>query len=388
VGAWSLESAVAVAGDGRDEFDVLDVLTRLVDRSLVVVVPVVAGESRYRYLETVRHFALERLAEIGVEASLRDRHLAYFLKVAEDSQTPIMGGEQKRWLERLDVEHSDLLSAHAWCGVDDARAGQGLRLVGALWRYWAVRGHYALGGRILHEALARPGAARRDAVRISALVGAAGYALTQSDYEGARPFAEEALAIARELGDRRDEARCVTALATIAAHSNALDEARALLAESLTIYRELGRPAGIGRALHTMGYVAVRQGDLDEAHARYEEALAVLAKIGDDFAVANTLTDLAWVAIRRGEWEAARVRLATALSIIKGLAARREGAYALGIVAEMAASRNEPAIATLVLGAAVALHDKVGSRPSATDLAEQAALLDLLREELGAETCE
>ena len=381
-GAWSLESAVAVAGAGWDEFEVLDALTRLVDRSLVLVTPPVAGETRYRYLETVRHFALERLAT-GEEPALRDRHLDHFFAVAEESQTRLAGAEKRHWLDRLDVEHSDLLAAHAWCGADDSQAVKGLRLVAALWGYWSVRGHYAVAGRTLLEALARPGAQARVDARAIALVRAGAYALSRADHDAAFPLIQESLSISRELGDRQGVARSLNALATIAIFTGSLEDARKLGTESLALYRELGRLRGVAHGLHTLGYVALHQGKLDEAHLRYEEALQALAATGDERQIAQTLSDFGCVATRRGEMETARIRFATALRLARGLGARREVAYALEGVAELAAGTGEPTIAAQLLGAAMALRDVLGSPMTAAESAEQLRFLGRLRSGVG-----
>jgi predicted ATPase/serine/threonine protein kinase len=386
-GAWSLTSAVALAGADRDEFEVLDAMTRLVDRSLVVVTPSVAGETRYRYLETVRQFALDRLVETGEEPALRARHLDYFLGVAEESQAALAGAEQKQWLARLDVEHNDLLAAHAWCGVGDGHAVQGLRLVGALWRFWAVRGHYAMAGRALTEALARPGAAGRSEARATALVSAAGCALARGDYGGARPLVEEALAITRELEDRKGTARCLTALATIAIFQGLLEEAEAMSTESLVIYRDLGRTRGVAHALHTLGHVALSRGRLDEAHTRYEGALQALAGTGDDRQIAHTLTDFARVATRQGDWEAAQLRFATALQILRGLGVRREAVYALEGIAELAFGKDQPAFCAETLGAAQAIRETIGSPLTPAEASDQAALHHRVSDLLGESAC-
>jgi predicted ATPase/serine/threonine protein kinase len=384
VGAWSLESAVAVAGPDRDEFEVLDALTRLVDRSLAVVTPVAAGETRYRFLETVRHFALERLEETGAEEATRDRHLEYFLRVAEESQSALAGPDQKRWLSRLDVEHSDLLAAHAWCGGADGRAVRGLRLVGALWGYWSARGRYGLARRSLGEALDRPGAGVRDAPRAAALVRMTNFALYEGDYDSAWPPVAESLSISRELGDRQGVARCLGTLATIAIFKDALEDARVWSTECLDVYRDLGRPLGVASALQNLGHVALRRGDLDEAHSRYEEAIAALAGTGDDRRIALALTESARVAMRRGEWEAARIRFATALGLASGLGARREGAYGLEGAGELAAASGDMETAVRLVGAALAIREAIGSPLTPAESAEQAALLDRLRDTLGA----
>ena len=383
VGAWSLESAVAVAGADRDEFEVLDAMTRLVDRSLVVVTPAAAGETRYRYLETVRHFALERLAESGEDVAIRDRHLDHFLRVAEESETRLAGPDQKQWLPRLDAEHSDLLAAHAWCGADEVRAVRGLRLTGAMWRYWSARGHYELAARTMREALARPGADLRSADRAAVLVRAGGNALARGDYDSARPLVEESLAISDELGDRVGVARCLGTLATIAVFQDALDEARLRSLDSLLAYRDLRRPAGVANALQTLAHVAMRQGNLDEAHLRYEEALKALAETGDERQIALTLSEFGRVATRRGDWEEGRARFATALGLARGVGARREAAYGLEGAAELMAAKGAAAASVRILAASQSLRDLIGSPLTAAEAAEQEALLDRLRGALG-----
>jgi predicted ATPase/serine/threonine protein kinase len=385
VGAWSLESAVAVAGADRDEFEVLDAMTRLVDRSLVVVTPAVAGGTRYRYLETVRHFALERLAESGAEETVRDLHLEYFLRVAEESETRLAGPDQKQWLPRLDVEHSDLLAAHARCGTDAIRAVRGLRLTAAMWRYWSARGHYELAARTMREALGRPGAGLRNTDRAAVLVRAGGNALARGDYDSARPLVEESLAISGELGDRVGVARCLGMLASIAVFQDALAEARMRSLESLSAYRDLGRPAGVANALQTLAHVALQQGDLDEAHLRYEEALKTLAGTGDERQIALLLSDFGRVAIRKGDWEGGRARLATALGLARGVVAQREAAYGLEGTAELMAAKGDPAASARILGASQSLRELMGSPLTAAEAAEQEALVDRLRERLGGE---
>ncbi|TMQ60537.1 MAG: hypothetical protein E6K72_00550 [Candidatus Eisenbacteria bacterium] len=135
VGSWSLESATAVCGGGSDEFETLDILQRLADKSLVVLSRDPAGDARYRYLESVRHLASERLAAAGEADALRSRHLGWFLAVAERSQAALAGPEQKAWLSRLDLEHDDLLAAHRWAASRAEDAEKALRLAGALARY-------------------------------------------------------------------------------------------------------------------------------------------------------------------------------------------------------------------------------------------------------------
>jgi predicted ATPase/serine/threonine protein kinase len=385
VSPWTLTSAVEIAG-GRDEFEVLDAMSRLADRSLLVVQPAGSGDSRYRYLETVRVFALESLIAAGDPAPVRDRHLRHFAGVAESAPASQASADQKRWLDQLEREHDDLLAAHDWCGAGGGpeRAVIDLKMVGALWRFWSAKGHYALARRTLNEALSRPGAGDPGAERAAALVRAGAFALHEGDHDAARPQIEEALAISRAIGDKKGVARCLLGLSTIAVFGGDLAGARARSLESLAAYREIGQTSGATQSLHNLGYAALRMGDLDEARARLEEALAMAGQAGDERMMTLTLAELATVSIRLGDTDAARARLASSLQMARALDARREPAYAIEGVADLAGTSGDPRTAAWMLGAAEGLRAALGSFLSTSERAEQKALLDRLTAAAGA----
>src|SRR5262249_18107463 len=206
-GGWTLGSATAVCMEHGDEFEVLDLLTLLVDKSLVSVDRSRDAHTRYRFLETVRHYAAEKLGETQEALPLRLRHVAYFLALAETAERKLGGHEQSRWLTELEEEHENLLRAFATCGEVKDGAENGLRLAGSISRFWSARGHFGVGRHTLEEALHRPGASAPTRARATALVRAAGLALYQGDYAAARPLVEQSLAIYRELGDRKGVAR-------------------------------------------------------------------------------------------------------------------------------------------------------------------------------------
>jgi len=197
-GGWTLEAAESVAGDGEvgQAGTVLELLTGLVEKSLVA--PDFGGE-RYRLLETVRQYALEQLAQSGEADTIRGRHLAYYIDFASKARPELVGPEQVRWLERLDVERENLLSAHAWCA--HAAEGQelGLRLVAMLKQYWQRRGLLGLAYGVMLEALARAPARSRPRCRTLFDAGQVGYFLGL--YGEARAHLEESIAIGRELAE-------------------------------------------------------------------------------------------------------------------------------------------------------------------------------------------
>ncbi len=211
-GGWTLSAAeVVCAGEPVEDWEVLDLLTALVDKSLVVAEPLGDG-TRYRLLETVRQYGGDRLGESGEAEAVRGRSASCFLALAEEAEPQLQGPEQGSWLVRLEAEHDNLRSSLAWEEQSAAGAEAGLRLAGSLWRFWFVRGHLSEGRQWLGRALARtkPGAAGPDgasggeatATRGKALNGAGNLAWSQSDYAGARALYEEGLTVRRQLRDQ------------------------------------------------------------------------------------------------------------------------------------------------------------------------------------------
>src|SRR5215217_2576473 len=168
-GGWTLEAAEAVCGVG-DEAEVLEHMSALVDKSLVQQRAGDWDEPRFTMLETVREYATERLEESGELGRLRRRHVAYFLKLAEEEERASQGPLQRVWLDRLETEHSNLRAALSWslASKDDTRMG--LRLTGALSHFWYVREHHSEARMWLQRALERP--SKATAARAKVLVGA------------------------------------------------------------------------------------------------------------------------------------------------------------------------------------------------------------------------
>jgi non-specific serine/threonine protein kinase len=213
-----------------DDWQVLDLLSALVDKSLVVYEEDENGHGRYHLLETVRQYARARLMESGTEEAVRARHRDHFLALAEQAKPNLRGPEQARWLDTLEREHENLRATLEWCleAEDEEGAQQnsvspaeaGLRLSGALSVFWQTRGHVSEGRQRFAAALSRPGATapaqqqQRTKARADALNGAGNLAAFQGDFASARSLFEEALAIHSELGDKRGSALSLMNLST------------------------------------------------------------------------------------------------------------------------------------------------------------------------------
>ena len=149
----------------------------------------------------MRAYARDRLRESGEEAEWQSRHLAYFVALAEEAEPELPGAEQAEWLRRLEEEHENLRAALEW-SLLEARSKGGLRLCGALQRFWWTRGHFTEGRQWCTRILCRAGAEERTQERANVLNAAGVLAYFQGDYPAARALYEESLAIRRELGDR------------------------------------------------------------------------------------------------------------------------------------------------------------------------------------------
>ena len=179
--------------------DVLDLLARLVDKSLVIVEAQSGGEARYRMLETMRQYAFERLLESGEGDAVRERHLEFYLQWAEAAEPQLAGDSRGTWLDRIESDHDNFRAALEWSS-DESRVGSGLRLASALYGFWRFRGYWSEGYQRLLRVLKTKGAERRTLARARALSAAGRAADNLGHFEEARAFFEESIAILREVG--------------------------------------------------------------------------------------------------------------------------------------------------------------------------------------------
>jgi tetratricopeptide (TPR) repeat protein len=280
---------------------VLDVLSGLIDKSLVVYEEQPDGTGRYRLLETVRQYARERLAEDTGAEAVGGRHAAHFLSLAEQAEPNLTGAEQAEWLARLEAEHDNLRAALAWYEQRPEGAEGGLRLAGSIWRFWAVRGYFSEGRQWLDRALEQSRHEGDTAVRAAALNGTGGLAYAQGDYAEARDLYGEGLVIRRRLGDQRGIASSLNNLGNVARSQGDLGGARTLYEEGLDIYRRLGEQQGIATALINLGLVAHDQGDYAEARDLYGEGLVIFQCLGEPKGIADSLAGMAAVAHGQGQ---------------------------------------------------------------------------------------
>lgn len=386
-GGWTLDAATAVSGGEQDEFEVLDALARLVDKSLVVVV-VEGGstrKSRYRFLETVRQYALEKLNETGQGQAVRDRHLDYFLGLATEARDRLTGPEQPRWLSRLEAEHENLLAAISWCLHAEQGIEPGLRMGEALWRFWNVRGHLTLGREMLDKVLSRDGADRPTQARFSCLRGAAGLALDQGDLGSARSLSEQALALARELGEARTIAQALNGLGMAASNAGDAAAARAFYEQSLAAAREAGDDRSVGVALNNLGDAAMQMRDYASARPLLEESLAIFRRQGGISSQRVALINLAVISTRTGDTVNARKQFLESLQLVRELGSRHIGAQSFEAIVELALAVGEVAHVARLCGAAEAIRQATGANMAPGEQKVHDSIVTAARSDLGDE---
>ena len=343
-GGWTLAAAEAVcAGEQEEEWQVLDLLTSLVDKSLVVYEEGSGDGDRYRFLETVRQYAGDRLLENGEAEAGRRRAAVWFLGFAEEGEPRMVGPEQASWLRHLETEHDNLRASLAWFERHDAAAEEpaegSLRLAGALNRFWAVRGHYAEGRqwvtKALESAKEREGSSV-SAVRARALFGAGYLAYNQSDYVSAQALYAECLEMQRQLGNRKGVGTMLDNLGNVAYEQGDYARARSLYEESLALQRELENQQGIASSLGNLGNVAHEEGDYPAARALHEQCVAIQRDFADLRGIANSLNNLGNAAHEEGDYPAARALHEESLGLQRQLGNQRgiaNSLLALGHVA-------------------------------------------------------
>ena len=305
-GGWSLEAAEGIcSADGIPAEDVLDLLLKLVDRSLVV--PDRSGPTaRYRMLETIRAYAAERLREAGEESVFRTRHRDWWLQLAERIQWDLRGPHQGEPFDGLEADLDNIRAALDWCAnraappsSSHADAEAGLRLSSALNRFWRLRGHLTDNRRRLAQLLAL--APSRNSARARALFVAAVLAVHQGDAATASELLEEGLPLAREIEDSWCVAFMLQVAASLAWRQGQLDRAVELGEESLAGMRAIGDRTGIGSILWQLAQARRRRGEIGPATHLLEESIAVGRETGDPWLVAESLEGLGAIAHDAGE---------------------------------------------------------------------------------------
>ncbi|MGD9711466.1 MAG: tetratricopeptide repeat protein [Thermomicrobiales bacterium] len=325
-GGGTLEEIEEICGDQTDRSATLDLLTRLVDKSLVLVADD-SGARRYSLLETVRLFALEQLVSSGAAEETYQRHADYFLRFAEAAGPELWSRASATWLDYLELDHDNFRAVLRWA-IGHGHAETGQRLGAALYRFWVLRGHLTEGLHWLEGGLSWS-SGTTDETRARALNAAGHLARALGRYEQAARFHEQSLALYHHLSNVRGAALALNNLGVIAQFQQEYARAAEYHQESLRLFRIANDPAGAAVALVTLGTMAKLRGDYEEAFRLCEESVAQFRHLGDHHGVASALSNLGNVAWASDQPERAAACYQEAVALFRELGDRRELAAAL-----------------------------------------------------------
>ncbi len=357
-GGRTLQAAEQVcSGDGIPKELVLDVLTRLIDKSLLIAEER-NGVMVYRMLDTIRHYAHDKLQEAGEMERMRERHLDYFLWFAETAEVKLRGAEQLLWLNHLEAEHNNLRAALEWSrhGEEHTRQDVAIRLPAALFRFWSLRGYWSEG-----RAWLAPAQKTRAATpaRANALIGLAELTQLQDGPAASAPLYREGLALFRALDDQWG---IVFALCYTLIIENDPTRAKALFDESLARARDLGDEWLIANTYHRMGISAYRQGDSELTRSMVEEALTHARLTGDLWLISSALVNLGELAREQMDFERAAVFYEEGLAIERELGDKDGSAVSLHNLGYVAIYRHDYVRAAQLFKESMTMHQGPGRK--------------------------
>jgi len=378
VGGGTLEAAEAVCNTGRDlGIDLFDGLSSLVDKNLIQRVDALNTESRFVMLETIREYALERLASSGEESATRRAHAAFCLVLAEEGNPEANPVQRSAWLSRCDLEIDNYRYALDWL-LESREVEWTLRLSMALFRFWDMREHLAEGRTRLESILQLTNISyQKERAKICIFLGALSTA--QGDFSAAESFLQQSLTLYEAQGDRRGVAASLNALGVSARDRGDYEWARRYLEKSLLCWRTVSDPLSTARCLHNLANVLKVQGDYARAQVLLDEAILYFEQRGDRSGAAWSINQAGDIARDRGDFISAREFYERALKDFREIGDHWGSARSLADLGSIhSEQRNFEAAETAYRGALQA-SSKLGHRRGIARVLEGTACLAAAR---------
>jgi non-specific serine/threonine protein kinase len=298
-GGWTLEAAEEIcSGEAISKNEMLDLLSQLTEKSVIIYDE---SRERYRMLESIKQYGIEKLPD-GYGMFLR--HLNYFLEFSEKAEPELRSENAKFRLDKIEADHNNFIAAIDW-SVNNENTEKGGRIAAALGEYWSTAGHYSTGIRLIKNTLQSSNTLTKPLEgRLLFWIGV--FKWSQGDYEQAKKYSEESLAISKEIGDKKGIVAAMNSLGSIAYYQGDYEQDKKYSEESLAISKEIGDKKGIAISMNSLGNIAYYQGDYEQARKHYKESLAFSKEIGDNKVIAVSLNNLAYIANYQGDYEQAR----------------------------------------------------------------------------------
>ncbi len=422
-GGWDMEAAEAICGtDPLDPMDVLDLLTFLVEKSLVMMEEK-DDSTRYRMLETIRDYAIEKLNASDEGAAIASQHCDYFFAYAKEAKVGYRGAKQDYWLRRTELELDNLRASTNLAlngGTDPVIA---VKMAVAMQTFWILRGYATEGRNVIRTALAMTETQSSDLVKAHALYVGACLGQCQSDFAEARDQLEECLELRRKLNNPLEIASAISTLAAVAIQSGSPERAREILPEAATLLHAASRKDAEvvvliqqGWAEHDLnndtaareffqtalrlanqikhreseaegqlwlGILEFRAGSFQNARIQLEKSLAVATSSGDRAGTAAALAWLSRVDLVLEDIVSSQQRLSDALTAFEAFGMRAQLLAALDVAANLAAACDQPDLSAEIAGAVQRSRDSSHLPRSSRDEADVLATVTLARNKLG-----
>lgn len=366
-GGFTLEAAETIFSQALTETTVSALVASLLDKSLLQRSLDSSDEARYTMLATIQEFARQRLRETDREAEIRNWHLAYFLELAGQAEQALRGPDQPKWLKRLNSMHDNLRVALDWA-IESGQPGTALQMARRLWWFWSKRSEFNEGRQWLKRVISMREASLFHNLYADVLTQLAHHTLLQSGAKEAKPFVEQAVAIARTSNNRQTLADALMVLGIILAYEENFAAAQSTLEVSIGLFEQMQDPWGAAVAMMSLGYSADRNEDQVTALALQEQALAAFRELGDQYFQSVCLYGTGNLRAKQGEWEEGLAELRESLKLSRELGSRYEMASGLWRLAETEQRLGQPARSVRLYCAARNVYDSIGAWQPEDDL--------------------
>ena len=390
VGGWTLDAAEFVASDPSliPSENILDLLSKLVNKSLAIVEWQLKSEARYTMLQTIHDFAHEKLRASNEMESMRQHHFDYYHEMGQQGEQKLFAAESS--IDWAESEIDNIRAALTWAlekdndsPLSEERARKGLELMGYIWPLWLSRGYTSEGSEWINQLLATHTIATL--ARARALLLAGDFARYRGDLTGQAEFFQEALTLARKLRDKKHIAWSLTEIGLLESSRRAYHMAISRLTESLSILRELNETLWVYRTSFLLAEMYIENRNLEAAKSLWEQGLDLCREENDNFHVAWGLEGLGNVERLQEHFEQARQLYAESLNLKVGVMDKTGITYSLEAFAQLAAAQKQFKRASILWGAANHLREIINIYLESTRDDIYTSLIPFTREQIGVE---
>jgi DNA-binding CsgD family transcriptional regulator len=361
------------AGHGLEREQILELLSSLVNKSLVVAHTFALEEARYSLLATIRQYGQEKLGSSGEKTAIHDRYLRYYLEFSEEMDTKIRGEHQQMWLDKMDLEYDNIRTALSWTvessHIDNNRVSAGLQITSSLYQFWRIRDYVEEGLDWCKQLFARADDSISSDVRAKALAFASLMAGVRDQIEDQMKYGEQALLLSEAAGEesRQTHALALGVQGYAARKAGDYHSAFSFAKQEIQLLREAGDLYQLGLSLSLSSFYAMSIGVYEEARAMLNEALPLLKQAGDPYRIAMAFNYMGDLDRCERNYQQAETAYKESISLLRKINAIRDLASAIYNLGHTCLHLGKIERATELFSESLALHQEQGNRPGMTE---------------------